>query len=280
MSDPLSGSSRRIPRGIADSLTTTRMRKRPPAGACGSEALRQARPRLVCPVERALYRKTEASEPATASGFAIAGSPKAGAQVQPDGGAGGRVPEGSPGGRVPGPAVVGVPADHRLDDGRGGRDARRQQQGRQHRAPPAGRTPDRARHQTSRSAVVIFRRAARAAGKKPPTRPIARAKKSPPAISSGVMRKLNRTSEKVRKFIVPVGLVRNRLNTRNVKTTPRTPPARHSRRASITKERRIERREKPIARRVPISRVRLETWAYIVFMAPKAAPMAVKIPTR
>src|SRR5262245_33700151 len=96
MSDPLSGSSRRIPRGIADSLTTTRMRKRPPAGACGSEALRQARPRLVCPVERALYRKTEASEPATAAGFAIAGSPKAGDQVQPAGGAERRISRVSP----------------------------------------------------------------------------------------------------------------------------------------------------------------------------------------
>ena len=33
------------------------------------------------------------------------------------------------------------------------------------------------------------------------------------------------------------------------------------------------RREKPRARRVPISRVRAATMAYIVFMAPKTAPM-------
>ena len=50
-------------------------------------------------------------------------------------------------------------------------------------------------------------------------------------------------------------------------------------RASITNDTRIERREKPIARSVPISRVRAETCAYMVFIAPKAAPIAVKKPT-
>ncbi len=64
-----------------------------------------------------------------------------------------------------------------------------------------------------------------------------------------------------------------------MKTTPSRPPTRQSTRASSTKETRIERREKPIARSVPISRVRAETCAYIVFIAPKAAPIAVKIPT-
>ena len=50
--------------------------------------------------------------------------------------------------------------------------------------------------------------------------------------------------------------------------------------ASTTKEIRTARRENPIARRVPISRVRADTWAYIVFIAPNEAPIAVKIPTR
>ncbi len=34
----------------------------------------------------------------------------------------------------------------------------------------------------------------------------------------------------------------------------------------------MDRREKPRARRVPISRVRAATIAYMVFMAPKTAP--------
>src|SRR5262245_20640415 len=126
---------------------------------------------------------------------------------------------------------------------------------------------------------MILRRAARAAGKKPPRRPMAREKTRPPAMSGGVIRKLKRTSEKVRKFMVPVGLVRKVEKTSWVKITPRTPPARHSISDSSTKERRIERREKPIARRVPISRVRAETCAYIVFIAPNEAPIAVKSPT-
>ena len=39
-------------------------------------------------------------------------------------------------------------------------------------------------------------------------------------------------------------------------------------------------REKPSARRVPISRVRCETMAYMVFIAPKTAPMPITIPTK
>ena len=49
---------------------------------------------------------------------------------------------------------------------------------------------------------------------------------------------------------------------------------------SITNETRIERRENPSARSVPISRVRADTCAYIVFIAPNEAPIAVKTPTR
>src|SRR5262249_46517419 len=111
----------------------------------------------------------------------------------------------------------------------------------------------------SLSELTIFSLAARQAGKKPPKAPMASENTTPAVINCGVKRKLNRTSENVLKFIVPVGLVRNRLKTRNVKITPSTPPATHSMSASITNETRIERRENPIARSVPISRVLAET---------------------
>ena len=71
-----------------------------------------------------------------------------------------------------------------------------------------------------------------------------------------------------------------RLKRTNASAVPRIPPIRQRRRASTTNETRTARREKPIARRVPISRMRAETCAYIVFIAPKDAPMAVKTPTR
>ena len=41
----------------------------------------------------------------------------------------------------------------------------------------------------------------------------------------------------------------------------------------------IDRREKPSARSVPISRVREATRPYIVFIAPKMAPMPITTPT-
>ena len=47
-------------------------------------------------------------------------------------------------------------------------------------------------------------------------------------------------------------------------------------RDSMTNENRIEIREKPRARSVPISLVRFETWAYIVIVAPMIAPSAKK----
>src|SRR5437762_1866913 len=84
--------------------------------------------------------------------------------------------------------------------------------------------------QISRNAVVIFSRAARAAGKNPPMKPIAREKARPPRTSGGVSRKLKRISEKVRKFIVPVGFVMTRLKRTNASAVPRIPPIRHRRR--------------------------------------------------
>ena len=93
-------------------------------------------------------------------------------------------------------------------------------------------------------------------------------------------RKLKRISENVRKFMVPVGFVMTRLKSTNASAVPRIPPARQSTSASRTKESSTDRRENPIARSVPISRVRAETCAYIVFIAPKEAPIAVITPTR
>ena len=51
------------------------------------------------------------------------------------------------------------------------------------------------------------------------------------------------------------------------------PPTRARMTDSSTNENRMERREKPSARSVPISRVRAATIAYMVFMAPNTAPM-------
>ena len=80
--------------------------------------------------------------------------------------------------------------------------------------------------------------------------------------------------------MVPVGRVRIRLNATKATRVPRTPPIRQSSAPSRRKEERTAPFVKPIARNVPISRVRAETCAYIVFIAPKAAPTAVKTPTR
>ena len=58
------------------------------------------------------------------------------------------------------------------------------------------------------------------------------------------------------------------------------PPTRASVAASTTNENRIARRENPSARRVPISRVRAATTAYMVFMAPKTAPIPMMMATK
>ena len=54
--------------------------------------------------------------------------------------------------------------------------------------------------------------------------------------------------------------------------------ARH--RDSKTNESSTEMRENPSARSVAISRVRAATAAYIVFIAPKQAPIAMTMPTK
>src|SRR5712692_3400922 len=61
---------------------------------------------------------------------------------------------------------------------------------------------------------------------------------------------------------------------------PSRPPARARITDSTTNEKRMLRREKPIARSVPISRVRAATIAYIVLSAPKTAPSPMMIDTK
>ncbi|PYQ42349.1 MAG: hypothetical protein DMF77_13170 [Acidobacteria bacterium] len=61
---------------------------------------------------------------------------------------------------------------------------------------------------------------------------------------------------------------------------PSKPPIDASTADSTTKDTRIARRENPRARRVPISRVRAATIAYIVFMVPNTAPRPMTTATR
>jgi len=105
-------------------------------------------------------------------------------------------------------------------------------------------------------------------------------KTSPVTISPGVSRKAKTTSEKVAKFVVPVTPERASFTASQPRTQPRSPPSRARTIDSRTKETMIETRPKPRARRVAISRVRADTAAYIVFMAPKQAPIAMTTPTK
>jgi hypothetical protein len=83
----------------------------------------------------------------------------------------------------------------------------------------------------------------------------------------------NVTSDQVAKFIIEI---LNWLMT-SEPSVPTTPPRSASTTASNTNEVRIAKREKPSARSVPISRWRWETAAYMVIIAPIAAPNEQKI---
>ncbi len=65
----------------------------------------------------------------------------------------------------------------------------------------------------------------------------------------------------------------------SARTLPSSPPTSARNADSIMNELRIDVREKPSARSVPISRVRADTSAYIVFIAPNTAPMPMMTPT-
>ncbi len=97
------------------------------------------------------------------------------------------------------------------------------------------------------------------------------AKTSPRPRMAGVIWKAKATSLKL--GVWPEAVVKP--FTGRARRQPRAPPVRARITDSVTKEKRTLRREKPRARRVPISRVRAATIAYRVFMAPKTAPMAI-----
>jgi hypothetical protein len=135
-----------------------------------------------------------------------------------------------------------------------------------HWALPAART---ARITPARKASTIFIRAARAAGKKPPTNPIANANANDHTTIDGVNLKLNASSAKVWKLVVEIESACMKLAARR----PTTPPSNPSSNASVRNAIRIAARENPTARNVPISLVREATLAYIVIIAPMMAPI-------
>jgi len=116
------------------------------------------------------------------------------------------------------------------------------------------------------------------AGRIPPINPIKREKAIPVIRSCGVRRKAKIISENVVKLIVPVTPERASLMASIPKRQPRRPPRRARQSDSIMNETKIARREKPRTRSIAISCVRAETVAYIVFIAPKLAPIAIITP--
>ena len=112
-------------------------------------------------------------------------------------------------------------------------------------------------------------RAARAAGRNPPTKPIASAKPSEAATMPGVSANENASSAKVWKFIVEI----ENACMNEAATRPARPPTNPSSSDSTRKAARIAVRGNPSARSVPISPVRAATLAYIVIMAPMIAPI-------
>src|SRR3989440_1286211 len=121
----------------------------------------------------------------------------------------------------------------------------------------------------ARSASTILSRAARAAGRNPPTNPMPSANTNAARTMPGVSTKRKASSAKVWKFIVEI----DSACMNDAHTTPITPPMSPSSNDSTRNATRIAAREKPSARSVPISLVRLATLAYMVIMAPMMAPM-------
>ncbi len=94
--------------------------------------------------------------------------------------------------------------------------------------------------------------------------------------SSVVILKAKARCEKVCKFIAPVVSPFSGSTARQ----PINPPTNEINKASITNEKTTDGPPKPSARMVAISRPRSETAEYIVFKAPKTAPMAMMPATR
>ena len=103
----------------------------------------------------------------------------------------------------------------------------------------------------------MFSRTARIAGKRPPSRPMARAISTPCSSTAGPKRNANVISLNVAQFAVPVERPLNG----SVARQPSRPPTRQSSTDSNRNDDRMLRRLKPRARSVPISRPRLATAA-------------------
>src|SRR5207249_2445005 len=129
--------------------------------------------------------------------------------------------------------------------------------------------PSRAARYAARNASTIFMRAARAAGRKPPAKPIASAKAIDATTIDGVSVNENASSANVWKFVVEI----DNACMNDAATRPATPPNKPSSNDSPRNATRIAFREKPSARSVPISATLEATLAYIVIIAPMMAPI-------
>ena len=120
----------------------------------------------------------------------------------------------------------------------------------------------------SRSALMIFSRTARTAGSSPPSNPMIRASVTPCISTRGPKWNENVISLNDAKFAVPVESPLKG----SVARQPTIPPIRHKTTDSSKNELSMLSRENPNARKVPISRPRLATAAYMVFAAANIAP--------
>src|SRR5256886_6731503 len=120
----------------------------------------------------------------------------------------------------------------------------------------------------ARSALTMLRRAARTAGRKPPTMPITTAKISALVMTPGDSANPKPISEKLPKLRVET----RAKDSSEASPTPAAPPAVASSTDSTRNAVSTLRRWNPKARRVPTSTTRLATAAYIVIIAPIIAP--------
>ena len=105
--------------------------------------------------------------------------------------------------------------------------------------------------------------------------PISTAAATAMASHCGLTLKSNAICEKFAPAVAPDSVLIG-----SARTLPSRPPTSARNADSIMNDARIEARENPSARSVPISRVRAATSAYIVFIAPKIAPMPMMMPTK
>src|SRR5256885_9875996 len=120
----------------------------------------------------------------------------------------------------------------------------------------------------ARSALTMLRRAARAAGRNPPTMPITMANVSAAPITPGDSANPKPISEKLWKLMTEI----RSEDRRAASATPMAPPTSASTTDSTKNAPKTLRRRKPRARRVPTSTVRFATAAYMVIIAPIIAP--------